>query len=197
MKRSILVLAALFMAFSFAEGRNITISPGMGKLQLSIDNAAPHDTIFVSSGTYAESDIEISKPLTLIGLDMPVIDGSRKGEIFRILSDSVTIRGFLMQNVGYSFTQDWAGIRVEESDYIDPSKKYTAGRINYRYLPEKGVNTARNDNNVIKGKATNSVPIPAMTSLWYSLLNVLRSKAMRSQAIAMEFISNSWKTAKS
>ncbi len=191
MKRSILVLAAFVIAFTFVEGRNITISPGPGILQLSINNALPHDTIFVKAGSYPESDIEISKPITLIGLDMPVVDGGRKAEIFRILSDSVTIRGFLLQNVGYSFTQDWAGIRVEESDYATIEGNTLLDAYFGIYLKKATYSTVRN--NVIKGKATNEVNSGNGIHLWYCSDVLIESNEITGHrdGIYFEFVENS------
>jgi len=86
-------------------------------IKTAISFANPHDYIVVLPGKYLEGNILISKPIHLIGLDYPVIDGDFKYEVLTITSDSVEIRGFIIQNIGKSFTQDFAGIKVIESSY--------------------------------------------------------------------------------
>lgn len=80
-----------------------------------IKNAKALDTIMVQKGTYNEYGIVIDKPLTIIGKDDPIIDGGRKGEILTIESDDVTIDGFFIKNVGISYTEDFAALRVRKS----------------------------------------------------------------------------------
>jgi len=74
--------------------------------------AAPYDTIIVKEGTYLENTIEINKPLVLIGLNKPIIDGQFKEGILEITADSVTVRGFVLQNIGLSYTNEYAAIHL-------------------------------------------------------------------------------------
>ena len=54
--------------------------------------------------------------MTIIGENHPVIDGEFKGEIVTITSDNVTLDGFSIINVGTSYTEDYAAIRVRKSN---------------------------------------------------------------------------------
>ena len=72
--------------------------------------------IQVKSGTYYESELEISKPVTLIGVDRPVIDGEEKGTILRITAKNVLVSGFTFRNVGFSHTKEYAAIHLFESE---------------------------------------------------------------------------------
>jgi len=191
MKGAVLLVLFALIALTWAEGKNARISPGPGILQLSINRASPHDTLFVIAGTYKEYEIKITKPLTLIGLDMPVVDGDRKGEIFIIQADSVTIRGFLMQNVGYSFTQDWAGIKVEESDYATIEENSLLDAYFGIYLKKVKYSTVRN--NKIIGKATNEVNSGNGIHLWYCSDNLIEGNEITGHrdGIYFEFVENS------
>ncbi len=80
--------------------------------------ASPYDTILVRGGTYLENNIIIDKPLVLLGENAPVIDGQYLAGIIEIKSDSVTLRGFVLQNVGLSYTQDFAAIHIGNSNYF-------------------------------------------------------------------------------
>ncbi|MDA9069875.1 nitrous oxide reductase family maturation protein NosD [bacterium] len=81
----------------------------------AIRQAKDFDTILINKGNYKEHDILVNKPLTIIGKDYPVIDGELKGEIITIISDNVTVDGLFIINVGTSYTEDYAAIRVRKS----------------------------------------------------------------------------------
>lgn len=84
-------------------------------LKDAINQAKDFDTIFIKKGSYKEHNILIDKPLTIIGENYPVIDGELKGEIITIISDNVTVDGLYIINVGTSYTEDYAAIRVRKS----------------------------------------------------------------------------------
>ncbi|MFK7783301.1 nitrous oxide reductase family maturation protein NosD [Psychroserpens sp.] len=84
-------------------------------LKEAISIAKDFDTIVVKKGVYKEHDILVDKPLTIIGKKYPVIDGEFKGEIMTIISDNVTVDGLFIINVGSSYTEDYAAIRVRKS----------------------------------------------------------------------------------
>jgi nitrous oxidase accessory protein len=70
------------------------------------------DTVFVLSGTYRESPIEINKRIALVGKQMPVLDGERKKEIMIITADGVLVEGFHFRNSGFSGYEDVAALRL-------------------------------------------------------------------------------------
>ena len=75
--------------------------------------AAPEGaTIEVHGGNYA-GPIAIDKPLTLIGIDNPVIDGGGKGTIVRISAPNVVLKGFVIQNSGINFDKEDSAVYVE------------------------------------------------------------------------------------
>ncbi|NCO64522.1 MAG: nitrous oxide reductase family maturation protein NosD [Flavobacteriales bacterium] len=84
----------------------------------AIAQAKEYDTITIKKGTYKEHDIIIDKPLTIIGENYPVIDGESKGEIITIVSDNVSVDGLFIINVGTSYTEDYAAIRVRKSKHF-------------------------------------------------------------------------------
>lgn len=76
------------------------------------------DTILVEKGIYKEGNITIDKPLTLLGNDLPTIDGEKKHEPISIKSPSVTIKGFYIKSSGQSSLTDIAGIKVYNTAHI-------------------------------------------------------------------------------
>ncbi len=77
--------------------------------------ASELDTVLVKKGIYKEYNLVIDKPLTLIGENYPTVDGERKGEIIKVKSDNVTVDGLFIINVGTSYTEDYAAVRVIKS----------------------------------------------------------------------------------
>jgi nitrous oxidase accessory protein len=78
----------------------------------AIAAAAPGDRIEVVGGSYA-GPLVIDKPLSLIGVDAPVIDGHHQGTIVRITSPDVTLQGFVIQNSGQNFDREDSAIFLE------------------------------------------------------------------------------------
>ncbi|WP_237229690.1 nitrous oxide reductase family maturation protein NosD [Flaviramulus multivorans] len=99
----------------YAQNIEVCSTCSVSTLTEAIAQAKDFDTIIVKKGTYKEHNITINKPLIIIGENYPVIDGELKGEIITIISDDVTIDGLFVINVGTSYTEDYAAIRVRKS----------------------------------------------------------------------------------
>ena len=136
-----------------------TVKDGIGRAQKG-------DTVLVRKGIYKEYNIPVDKPLTLLGEAGSVIDGEDKGEILRIVSDSVTVGGLTIRNVGTSYTTDWAAIRVVKSQH------YYIRNVTLENL-FFGIYLERSDhgvvlNNKIYGDATDEYNSGNGIQLWYS-----------------------------
>ena len=109
-------MSVIFMTkLSIAQNITVCKTCPISTLKKAIAHAKDFDTIVVKSGTYKEFDVNVNKPLTIIGENYPVIDGELKGEIITITSDNVTVDGLFIINVGTSYTEDYAAIRVKNS----------------------------------------------------------------------------------
>ena len=93
------------------------------ELATAVANANPGDTIQISDGTYFGS-LVIDKPLTLIGLDWPVIDGQNEGTVVSIQAPNVTIRGFVIQNSGHVLDQENSGIAIEAENALIEGNRF-------------------------------------------------------------------------
>jgi nitrous oxidase accessory protein len=95
----------------------VTVSP-RGPVQ-SISSAlrlvASGGEIRVQAGVYKAPMIVVEKPVTIVGREGAVLDGEGSHQIMAIHADDVTVRGLRFRNVGTSFTEDRAAIRVVES----------------------------------------------------------------------------------
>ena len=118
MKKVIVSLFVVFCASVLnvkAETIEVCTTCSTSTIKDAIKIAKAYDTVFIKKGTYKEFNIIIDKPLTIIGENYPVIDGELKGEIITINSDDVTVDGLYIINVGTSYTEDYAAIRVRKS----------------------------------------------------------------------------------
>lgn len=114
--KNILLLTSIVLAVpAWAAVHRVCASCELKGIGAAVAKAAACDTIVVEQGIYFEKGILIEKELTLIGEGRPVIDGGGKGEIFTVQANHFHIEGFRIQNVGKSYMEDWAGIRIRKA----------------------------------------------------------------------------------
>lgn len=80
-----------------------------------IDNG---DTLYIHKGLYKEGNIVISKAITIIGIDRPILDGDKKYEVVSVKSNYVTIQGLRVQHSGYASLDDPGGIKVYDATRV-------------------------------------------------------------------------------
>ncbi len=114
---SMLLIASLLAHSSLADIIKVGDGHPYSSVKEGLEAAAPFDTVLLADQTFYEINLRIEKPLTLTGTHQSIIDGELQDEILVIAADSVVVSGITIQNVGYSFIKDRAGIRVEEKDY--------------------------------------------------------------------------------
>lgn len=113
--RSLFILTIHFFFITFQSSATQWRVDQNGKIPSilqAIQLAKPHDTLYISSGIYREGNIFIDKPLTLIGIDYPVIDGERKVEIFTIKAQDVTLSGLKIINSGKGNIEDISAVNA-------------------------------------------------------------------------------------
>jgi nitrous oxidase accessory protein len=100
-----------------AIGKTIEVCPDceLNNFMRAVFIAAPYDTVLVKQGKYPSINSIITKPLTVIGENFPVIDGQGRDEVILVYSDSVTIYGLDVRNSNRGSMKDYAGIRVFKS----------------------------------------------------------------------------------
>ncbi|PQV48426.1 nitrous oxidase accessory protein [Jejuia pallidilutea] len=112
---TVFFIAILMAGNAIAQTIEVCTSCPISTLKSAIEKAKDFDTILVKKGNYKEHGIIVNKPLTIVGKNYPVIDGQSKGEIITITADNVTVDGLFIINVGTSYTEDYAAIRVKNS----------------------------------------------------------------------------------
>ncbi len=114
----IAVLTILQAKATFANTINVCATCHTKTINQAISDAQPGDTLIIKSGLYKEGEIIIDKRLIILGEGQPIIDGDGKAAIFVNKVDSVVIKGIIVQNVGVSYTKDYAAIHVLRSNHF-------------------------------------------------------------------------------
>jgi nitrous oxidase accessory protein len=87
-------------------------------LTTAIAAASENQTITVDGGIYREGNLIIDKPIKLLGINSPVLDGENKFEILTIKAANVSVSGFHFRNSGVSSLEELAGIRTQATSNI-------------------------------------------------------------------------------
>lgn len=109
------ILFLLLPIFAFSKTLKVGKNEQYRSIQQAVAAAQSGDSILVEKGIYKEGTINIEKPLSLIGIGRPVIDGEMKGEIITIYSDNVLIKGFKLINSGRDEIKSIAAIHIYSS----------------------------------------------------------------------------------
>ena len=157
----------------------------------ALEHAGNGDVIEVHKGHYKEGNIQVDKAVTLRGIDFPIIDGENNSEIITVLSDDVVIEGIQLQNVGTSYTEDRAAIRIKKSDdfLIRNNRIINAFFGIYLEHSNRGIIV----NNEIIGEAEEETSSGNAIHLWYCKNIEIRSNKVKHHrdGIYLEFVDKS------
>ena len=106
------ILFFLVLTDSFANRIEVGNNKPVKSLRQAVQQAKSGDTILLHKGNYNEGNIVINKPLVLLGIDGPVLDGDRKHEILTVSGRNIVISGIHFANAGYSSMNDFAAIKI-------------------------------------------------------------------------------------
>jgi nitrous oxidase accessory protein len=110
-----------------AQSGSIEVSPtgAVRSLTEAIRLAQPGTRIIVKPGVYREPTILVDRSVRIVGEGFPVLDGEGERQIMTIAADDVTVSGLLFRNVGTSYTEDRAAIRVvDASDCVIDGNRF-------------------------------------------------------------------------
>ncbi len=159
-------------------------------IKAGIEAAKPGDTVLVKKSIYKENSIIIDKPISLVGENLPTIDGENKGDIIQVFADNVLIDGFKLVSVGSSYTEDYAAIRVSKAkDFIIQNLELR--RIFFGIYLEKATDGIVRDNNIL-GDAVSEHNSGNGIQLWYSKrINITNNSVKQVRdGIYLEFADN-------
>lgn len=98
----------------------LRVGPGKpySKIGAALQQALPGDSIYIFAGMYKEGNLVVNKPITIIGISWPVLDGQLLHEVLSITSSNVTIKGLKIQNSGRNAMNDPSAIKVYDANYV-------------------------------------------------------------------------------
>lgn len=117
--RLLLLIISLFIVNTI-QARTLLV--GQGKpytsLKKAIEQAKDRDTIFLYPGIYKEGSLILSKQITLLGQNNPILDGENKYEILLVSGQNITVKGIQFRNSGYSSMNDFASVKLVDCSNI-------------------------------------------------------------------------------
>lgn len=187
-----LLFTLFFFGFlSSAFGGVHRVSGSGEALREAVVNAAPHDTIYVEPGHYSIELLVLDKPVSLIGIDLPVLDSEGGDEIIVVQADSVVVHGFQLQNIGVSYIKDRAAIRLARVKYVTVSNNVLNNTFFGIYLQYSESCVIKN--NVITGKDANEVNSGNAIHIWKGDRIIVSNNTLTNHrdGIYFEFVDNS------
>ncbi len=157
----------------------------------AIREAQDGDEILVNKGVYQEGNILVDKKVHLRGVDFPILDGNNQSEILTITASGVTVEGFVIKNVGTSYLEDRAGIRVSKAKNFTIKNNRLLNTFFGIYLANSSDGLI-SDNEVI-GEAVNESSSGNAIHLWYCKRVTVENNLVRNHrdGIYFEFVDNS------
>jgi nitrous oxidase accessory protein len=114
MRRLVSALVLALAPATVAAQPTISVSPSgpVRTIAAALNAAPPNASVVVKAGVYREPTIVVSRPVQIIGEPGAIIDGENARQLITVRADDVTIRGLTLRNVGTSYVEDRAAIKV-------------------------------------------------------------------------------------
>lgn len=188
-------LLTIFFLFCFSALWAKTIVVGKDQVITSLHKAVQlagnRDTILLHKGIYKEGNITINKPLFLIGVNEPILDGENKYEILTISANGVVVKGLHFRNSGYSSTYDYASVGVIDAQNVIIENN----TITHSYFAIHFANTVESiiRNNIIIGTPKTEQTSGNGIHLWKCNNMVVENNEIQGHrdGIYFEFVTNS------
>ncbi|HEX6223298.1 MAG TPA: nitrous oxide reductase family maturation protein NosD [Chryseolinea sp.] len=190
----LLLILTFFIALTSADAKTYFVSKQAGhilSLKKAIALAQNGDTIVVEAGLYKEGNIILEKSLTILGHNLPVLDGEHKYEILTIHADNVTIQGLKFINTGVASINDIAAIKILDSKGIHITNNQFENAFFGIYLANSS--QSRIENNVLTAKGTYENQIGNGIHLWKCEHVTIHNNVVKGHrdGIYFEFVTNS------
>ncbi len=111
-------------------------------IQERIDATPRGGSVTVQGGVH-RGPVVIRGPLTVVGVDWPILDGGGSGSVVQIEGDGVVVRGFHIRGSGRHVSEEAAGIKGSGSGHLIESN-----RIENVYF---GIHLSQGAGNVVRG----------------------------------------------
>lgn len=144
--------------------------------------------IRIKAGVYREPMLVVDRPLTVEGEGWPVLDGGGAHQIMAVSADDVTVRGLVFRNVGTSYTEDRAALKIVKARGCTITDNKIENAFFGIYLAN--VSDCRITGNVITGSNRTEVTSGNGIHLWSSSAITIDSNLIRGHrdGIYFEFV---------
>lgn len=158
----------LMLWLIFAQAKEIVVSKTgeVQQIKKALLLANDGDIIRIKKGIYQEHDIDVLKSVKIIGEKGVVVDGQRKGKIFQIYADGVSLKNMSILNVGESYTTDYAAVRLTKCKNFVIENLTLKNLFFGIYLEKANEGVVRN--NHIEGIAKDEYNSGNGIHLWYA-----------------------------
>ncbi len=192
MRTTIIFLLSLLASLA-APAATITVCPACecSTIGQAIASAADGDEILIKSGLYREGNILVDKKLKLRGEGWPVIDGENDTEVITVTAGGVTIEGLVVRNVGTSYLEDRAGIRMRRVRDFTIRNNRLENTFFGIYLEHCSDGLVAD--NIIEGQAEEEMSSGNAVHLWYCKRIMVENNQVRGHrdGIYFEFVDDS------
>ncbi len=188
--RSLFIL--LSVVFTLAASARV-IHAGNGQpvpsLRKAIEIAKDKDTILLHAGIYKDGSLTLTKSVTIIGQNQPVLDGENKYEILLVSGKNIVIQGIVFRNSGYSAMNDYASIKLVDATNITIENNTINGAYFAIHISNTSYVTVRN--NTISGNPRSEQLTGNAIHLWKSNHALIENNHVQGHrdGIYFEFVS--------
>lgn len=163
----------------------------VSSISQALSIAEDGDSIFVEAGVYKEGKISITKSVSIIGKNNPVVDGENKNALFVIEADRVLIKGITFKNVGQSQLEDNAAIRLIKNKHCIIEENTILNSYYGIYL--EGADSSVIRTNKISGEAERESTSGNAIHAWNTKNSLIENNELSGHrdGIYLEFVENS------
>jgi nitrous oxidase accessory protein len=117
MRATSLAIGLALLGRTVGAQRTLDVAPRgeLRTLAAAVAAARAGDRIVVHDGVYHGPTAVVDKQLTIEGQGSAVLDGDNARGLIIVKADDVTVRGLTLRNVGTSFVEDRAALRVDNA----------------------------------------------------------------------------------
>jgi len=192
--RNILTFITLFVFLYSVSAKQIIVceSCEINSIKVAVNQSVDGDEILVKAGTYKEQDIIIiDRNISIIGENSPVVDGQNSGTVFSFRTDSFSLRGLKIINVGHSYTKDFAAVLVSKSKHFVISDMILE-KVFFGFLIEK-CKKGIIENNFISSENTDEAGAGNGVHMWHCFDMTVRHNEVHNMrdGIYFEFVKRS------
>ncbi len=188
-----LFIAHILFITQYLSAKEIVVckSCEINDIQTALTKAQNHDRILIKKGVYISKNIVINKSIELIGEDYPIIDGEHKVQVITVGISDVTIKGLIIKNSKSSYTDDIAGIKIENVHNVVVEDCRFYDNFWAVYLAKS--DNCKIVNNIIRGSAKRETSSGNGIHLWNCKNALIKNNKISGHrdGIYFEFVENS------